>query len=342
MQYKKAKLGDDPWSEDLKREIANSPHYKTVKQWMQDTSIQMENTEYFKWLESQLLEDGSVWNGLLNNKEDIIRQYNNFKHLFTIAPDFAEEQPIMRVVDGCSYYYGPICVKVRGTGEIRVWDGMHRISILLATQQPIEFTICEREDGWQKLLDDLRLLYPTTMYQPIPHPDLIDWASYSHSIKEQQITDIVTALNIKSVLDLGSCHGHVLYNLKDLLRSATGVEYNPVRYRVLKLLFDKLGFESHNADIFDIVSKTAKRFDCVFALAVFHHFAKENPIEKFENLLDRIKEVSDNLLYELPEDGEEQYEWMYHGVDMHALIQSRYKTGTVIPISNRKMILLQN
>jgi hypothetical protein len=302
----------------------------------------MEETEYFKWLESQLEANGSVWNGLLSTRKDIIRQYNNFKHLFEIAPNFVEEQPTTRVIDGCSYYYGPICVKVRGSGEIRVWDGMHRISILLAMSQPITLTICEREDGWQQLLNDLKSLYPTMMYQTIPHPDLVDWQCCNYDAKERQIADIVTANSIKSVLDLGSCHGHVLYSLKNLLQSAAGVEYNPIRYRVLKLLFDKLGFEAHNANIFDVASKTTKHFDCVFALAVFHHFAKENPIEKFESLLDYISKISENLLYELPEAGEEQYEWMYKGIDMHTLIQSRYKSSIVIPMPNRKMMLLQN
>jgi hypothetical protein len=342
MQYKVASLGDDPWSEDLKREIISLPHYKTAKQWMQDINIPMEETEYFKWLKSQLETDGSVWNGLLNSEKDIIRQYNNFKHLFEIAPHFREEQLITRIIDGVSYYYGPICVKIRDNGEIRIWDGMHRISILFAMHQPIEFIICEREDRWQELLSDLKLLYPTIMYQAIPHPDFVDWPVCNYGIKEQQITNVVMAHGIKSVLDLGSCHGHILYNLKDLLQSATGIEYNPIRYRILKLLLDKLGFEPYNANIFDAVNKTTKHFDCVFALAIFHHFAKENPIEKFESLLNRISEISGNLLYELPEADEEQYKWMYQGVDMHALVQSRYKSSTIIPILNRKMVLLQN
>jgi hypothetical protein len=33
--YKVVQLGNDPWSEDLKLEIADSPHYRTAKQWMQ-------------------------------------------------------------------------------------------------------------------------------------------------------------------------------------------------------------------------------------------------------------------------------------------------------------------
>ncbi|MFA5766399.1 MAG: class I SAM-dependent methyltransferase [Candidatus Paceibacterota bacterium] len=342
MQYKMVKLGDDPWSEDLKHEIISSPHYKTAKQWIRNINIPIEETEYFKWLESQLEINGSVWNGLLSTRKDIIRQYNNFKHLFEIAPNFREEEPTTQVINGVSYYYGPICVKIRCNGEIRVWDGMHRISILLATHQPIKFTICEREDGWKNLLNDLKVLYPGMMYQAIPHPDIIDWPCCSYDLKEQQIADVVKVRSIRSVLDLGSCHGHVLYSLKDLLQSAAGVEYNPIRYRVLKMLFDKLGFEAYNANIFDIASKTTKHFDCVFALAVFHHFAKENPIEKLEALLDQIKKISDMLLYELPEEGEEQYKWMYPGIDMHALIQSRYRGGTIIPILNRKMVLLQN
>jgi hypothetical protein len=93
MQYKVVNLGDDPWSRDLKYELVNLPHYKTAKQWMRNIDIPMVETEYFQWLESQLVENGSVWNGLLSNRKDIIRQYHNFKHLFEIAPNFVEEQP---------------------------------------------------------------------------------------------------------------------------------------------------------------------------------------------------------------------------------------------------------
>ncbi|MFA5767540.1 MAG: class I SAM-dependent methyltransferase, partial [Candidatus Paceibacterota bacterium] len=310
-------------------------------QWMLNIDIPMEETEYFKWLETQLITNGSVWNGLLNNREDVIRQYDRFKDLFRIAPNFDEHELISRVINSTAYYYGPICVKVRNDGSLTIWDGMHRISILSALSLPIQFTICERQDKWQNLMDDLKSLYPASLYQAIPHPDFEDWPYFNNDLKESQIADIVKSNGIKSVLDLGSCHGHILYSLRDLLESATGVEYNVVRYNILKLLCDRLGFESYNTNIFDAVSNANTQFDCVFALAVFHHFTKENRIGKFEELLDNIQAASDMLLYELPEQGEEQYEWMYPGVDIHTLIQNRYSDKTIISMQRRKLVLLR-
>ena len=339
--YKIATLGDDPWSEELKLELVNSPHYKTVKQWIEDKNAIMEETAYYKWLKHQLDADGSVWCGILKNDEDIARQHDNFKRLFSTAPNFVEKPLTSEVVNGQTHYYGPICVKIANNGKITIWDGMHRISILLALNLPIQFTICERQKGWQKIVDDLKALCPTIMYQPVPHPDFEDWACCNNDIKELQIANIVKEHNIKSILDLGSCHGHTLYSLRNIIESAVGVEYDQRRYAIMKLLFDKLGFESHNANMFDI-RRSETHFDCVFALAVFHHFSKENPIEKLIELLDHIKRISNTLLYELPEPDEEQYDWMYQNTDMHNLIQSRYKNVTVVPMQKRNLILLDN
>ena len=341
MEYKIVTLGNDPWSEDLKRQIADFPHYKTAKEWIENINIPMEETTYYKWLQHQLDTSGSVWNGILSSKEDITRQYNNFKRLFEIAPNFKIVLPISRIINGVTHYFGPICTKIADNGDINIWDGMHRISILHALNQPIQFTICERQEKWQSLVDDIKALYPSLLYQAIPHPDFADCEHCFNDAKEAHIADIVKAHNIKSVLDLGSCHGHTLYSIRNLLESATGVEYNAIRYRVLRLLFNKIGFESYHTNIFDVVSQNSKHFDCVFALAVFHHFARENPIEKFEELLGRIRSISNMLLYELPEPSEEQYDWMYPSTDMHELIQLRYSSKTVIPMQKRKLMLLQ-
>jgi phospholipid N-methyltransferase len=339
--YKVVNLGCDPWSEELKLKILEFPHYKTAKMWIENIDIAMVETPYYQWLKNELDINGSVWNGILNNEYDITKQYENFKRLFRIAPNFVEHEMMNRVINGCTHYFGPICVKIENDGGISIWDGMHRISILFALGYPIRFTICERQDKWQKIVDDLRQLYPTLMYQSIPHPDFEDWNYCNNDIKELAIKGIVEEHKIKSVLDLGSCHGHVLYSIKKLLNSAIGVEYNRTRYNVLKLLFDKIGFVARNDNFFDVVEQCSQSVDCVFALAVLHHFSKENPIEKFEKLLDHIRRISNMLLYELPEPNEEQYAWMYQDVDMHDLIRSRYKDKTIIQMQNRKLVLLK-
>jgi hypothetical protein len=339
--YKVANLGCDPWSEGLKSQILEFPHYKTAKIWIENINIDMEETPYYQWLKNELDANGSVWNGILNNKSDIIRQYDNFKHLFWMAPSFVEHEIMNRVVNGVMHYFGPICIKIEDDGAMSIWDGMHRISILFALNYPIKFTICERQTKWQKIVDDLKQLYPTIMYQAIPHPDFEDWNYCNNDEKESNIKNIIEEHNIKSVLDLGSCHGHVLYSIRELLKSAAGVEYNQIRYRMLKLLFDKIGFAAYNDNFFNVVEKYQGNVDCVFALAVFHHFSKENPLEKFENLLDHIRKISSTLLYELPEPCETQYDWMYKDVDMHSLIQSRYKNKLVVQMQQRKLILLQ-
>jgi len=339
--YKVVSLGDDPWSEDLKSSILAFPHYKTARMWVENMNVIMEETPYYQWLKSELDINGSVWNGVLNNEYDIAKQYDNFKYLFQIAPNFVEHEIMSRTIDGRRHFFGPICVKIENDGGISIWDGMHRISILYALGYPVRFTICERQDKWQKIVNDLEQLYPTIMYQAIPHPDFEDWNYCNNDIKESCISNIVEEHKIKSVLDLGSCHGHVLYTIRKLLSSAIGVEYSQTRYHILKLLFDKIGFTAYNDNFFNVVERHCDNVDCVFALAVLHHFSRENPIEKFEKLLDHIRRISNTLLYELPEPDEEQYGWMYKDVDMHSLVQSRYETKTIIQMQNRKLVLLK-
>ena len=339
--YKVVSLGCDPWSEELKQEVTASPHYKTVKLWLADKSVAIEETPYYKWLYDQLITEGSVWNGILNSVEDITKRCQFFKQLLDLAPNFPDQPITSKVVDGITYYYGPICIKIANDGGMRIWDGMHRIAILLAMGYPIKLTVCERGKSWQKLVDDLKALYPTLMYQAIPHPEFADWTCCDNSNKESLLVGVVKEHKIGSILDLGSCHGHVLYVLKDIVKSASGVEYNQVRYAAMKVLFDKIGFKSHHGNFFDVIGKLDTTFDCVFALAVFHHFSRENPIERFNELLDRIRRLSDMLLYELPEPGEEQYSWMYD-TDMHKLVQSRYNTVVAtIQMHKRKLVLLQ-
>jgi hypothetical protein len=324
----------------LKNRIIDFPHYKTVKQWIEDKNVLMEKTAYYKWLKDQLIADGSVWNGVLKDEKDIIRQYENFKKLFEIAPHFKNAEPFYRIVNNNIHYYGPICIKIKDDGNFDIWDGMHRISILSAINHPINFTICERHEEWQKLLNDLKKLYPIAMYQAIPHPEFDDWPCQNNNLKELQIIEIIKSNNIKSVLDFGSCHGHILYTLRNLIKSAEGIEYNQIRYRVMKMIFDKIGFIAHNDDFFNIAEKYNKRVDCVFSLATFHHFAKENTLEKFKKLLEHIKRISNMLIYELPEQDEEQYSWMYPDIDMNKLIQSGYGSKYVVQIQKRKLVVL--
>jgi hypothetical protein len=332
------KIEDDPWSEWLKNFVKQWPHYKTVKQWIENPKIDFKDTYYYQWLLDIFVKEGNVWNGILKNEIDILNQCEKFKKMLEVAPNWEIEKDI-RVINGINYYFGDITAKIDANGDIDIWDGHHRIAILLALNLPINVTICERCQQWQQFTDEVKNLYSVHLYQPIPHPDFQDWKYCRSKVKESIIHEIVTAGKIRSILDLGSCHGFIPYTLKDLITSCTGVESDPVRFKILKLLFERLSFNAVNDDIFNFLSSDNNEYDCIFALAVFHHFTKYNPIEKFMQMLDLIRKKSNMLIYELPEPNESQYEWLYKNVDLSTMIHSRYQNTTEYHLENRKLYL---
>lgn len=342
--YKQITLGNDVWSEKFIKIITTQlPHYKTTLMWKKNINIKMEDTPYYKHFYNILQNRGTIWNGIINTKQELIKQYNNFKEMFTIAPNWKEKNYI---VYHNNMYFGKNTCYIKNNGDFELYDGRHRISIKLALEMPINLTICKREHKWEKLVKDLEKLYPTKqLYQSIPHPEFNDWKCFRDNTKENILQEIVEKYKIKNVLDCGSCHGYTLYKLRNLIEKGTGVEYNNTRFLITKLLFNKIGFSVHNTNVLNYLLENNIFYDSIFCLAIFHHLMKENSREQFELFLKKIKNNCKILVYSLPQSNETQFNWIYKEIkkDVYNYIQkiTGFKNQEIYQLRNRKIIVLK-
>lgn len=337
-------LGDDPWSQSFINIMKSLPYHDTLALWKSNPDTKIEDTPYYKYYLDVLTKDGTVWNGILNDEEDVRRQTENFKTMYRIAPNWKPFRKVVsRQVKNYTHYYGPCPIRINNDGNFWLYDGQHRVAILLFMQKPVKLTICERALEWQKLVDDLKEMYGgEKLYQPIPHPDFDSWECGRDNQLDDAVLKIVKDRQVKSVLDLGACHGYTLYKLKELLDSGMAVENNPLRYQVVKLLMSKLGFQSSNLNIKDYIQETPKHYDCILALAVLHHSMRLDSKADFDDLLKGIKAKTKLFLYTLPEPNEQQHRWMYDGIDHHDYIKevTGFENKRVIPLKSRKLIVL--
>jgi len=239
------------------------------------------------------------------------------------------------------YFFGPITVRVDEFGDFVVSDGNHRLALLLANDLPIEVTICERHEKWKEIIIIVDRLYPEVMYQPFRHPEFSDRKCSRSGVTEEIVKNVVDVFQIKTVLDLGCCHGETLYALRDKISFGVGVESNEDRLKLISLLFSKLKFEFSSEDVYDFLKKDDRKFDMILVLAVFHHFMFFNSKERFKELLELIVSKTNFLMYELPEPSEPQYAWMYKDFDAHSFIQSYFVFVDSFKKDRRKIYLLR-
>lgn len=342
--YKEITIGHDPWSQNLINVIKHSPHYKTLELLDKNSDAPLENTPYYTFLKTE----GTLWVGsnnlepIIKNYEDMQKQYEKFKNLFKIAPDWKKEDNIIKIINSKKiHYFGNYPAIIGENGEIGILDGHHRAAILLFLKLPINITICERHPKWALLLEKLEEVYPNKfLYQPIPHPDFYDWTVSRNNEKEIILREILTKHKLTYIVDLGCCHGYTLYELRDIVKKAIGVEYNPIRHQIAKILLYYIGFSCTNEDIFSFMKHYADKADCIFALAVFHHFLKQHSIGEFEELLKLISQKTKYIIYELPHPKEESYMWFPADINIDRMIQqvTKFKKTENINLTNGRSL----
>jgi len=341
-------LGSDPWSEKLKTYLRQLPHYKTMQQLKDNPNIAVDQTEYYKWLLKGLEKRGYVWGGVIKDVKGIEKQCKKFFELIQ-NPSLGEQGDEVifskKNKDGNTYYYGHYPVSVEDDGSFRLMDGRHRAVIKLFNNQPIEITICDRSKKWKVLLENLEIIYAgKRLYQPVNHPDLIGWKSGRDNLIEGHLDGIFKELKIKSVIDLGICHGYTLYKLKDNIETAIGIEYNKTRHSIAKALFDQIGFEAVNINAVEFINKNKKSVDCVLALAILHHIIKQKSKKDFDETLAKISDMCKVFVYTLPEPTEPQFSWIPEEIrdSIHEYIEKKigFANKRVCQLRSRKMIIL--
>jgi len=319
MNAKTVRLSNDPWSEAFISRMKALPHYATLKLWKENPNIEMCRTPYWQWLTNILKMKGSVWGGILNNEEDIKNQYEKFKMLVAIAPNWIVNGEKTRevVVNGVNetWHYGPVSVRIEDNGHFTLFDGNHRTVISIFNNWPVEVNICERSDGWKKFVSGVENLYPTgAIYQPIPHPEFFDWKSSLDTTKEKFLNEWFGKNNISDVVDLGTCHGYTLYSLRNTITRGVGVEDDKFRIKISDFVLNSINMKCMHGTIEDFIKNvTTNRLhhECIMALNVLHHVMKFNKRVDFENMMRNFGNICDIFIYSLPIERERQVEWMY-------------------------------
>lgn len=342
MKYKKILLDNDPWSETFKEHIKHLPHYKTVMLWKSNPNLAIKDTPYYQHYIDILKREGTIWSGIINNEEELLKMALNFKDMYNKRFNWRPTVPEIQISEDGSWFYGDYPVLIKNNGDFMLFDGHHRIAILLAFDKPVNLTIVKRDLLWKDLCDSLDRLYTNhSLYQPIDHPDFNDWVCDRGDKKERVLRNIVKEFGIKSVIDCGVCHGFTLYKLRDLIEKGNGLEYNTTRFLTTKMVYNKIGFITHLSNIMDF--NFIKR-DAIFALAVFHHLMRQHERFDFEILVTKMAQSCKYLIYSIPKKDEPQFHWMYDDIkyDAHKYIKvlTGFKNEKFYSIGKRKIAVL--
>lgn len=330
-----------PYDQKLVRDIKNMHHYKTLLQWQKNINIANEKTEYYKHMNALLKINGTIWNGQINSIADIIALIENFKQMYLNYDEKIHQDKFdYNIIDGINWAYGDFPANITKDGNFQLLDGHHRFAIRLVKELPLYINIYQTADEWITLQKEFDAMYgKNSLYQPIPHKDFKNHhCSYDIALTTS-VQQFIQQENITSVIDVGSCHAYTFFGLYGQLKRAIAIEYDKTRSKLLDglMLAYGDGFESFNGDVLDFIKSFDKRKlgrgkSCIIATAVFHHMAKQLSKDDFDLCLNKLGEMSDYLIYTLPNPDEPQFKWMSNYQDMDAYIlentnkQVLYKT----------------
>ena len=332
-----------PWCQEFRNKIKNSRHYKTIEQWDKNINIPLEETVYYNEMLGLLETNGPLWDGIISKKEDIVETLKNFKKLYLEYEEVLDERAV-HYDKNVEWYYGDYPAQIMDNGNIRLYDGHHRIAIRLFKDYQLYVNICEIDLEWKKITNELYEMYGgKSLYQPIPHPSFIDWECSYDELLTNSLIKFVEDNDIKSVLDVGCCHAYNLYRVANYLDYGTAIEYDEVRSEIVKHLMSKLGLNSYSGNVIDFLKEDSTEFDCIFATAIFHHIAKQSSKEEFDYCLYELGKRSKFLMYTLPVDGEFQYAWIndYPNLDDYIIEKTGKKVIKKIKLRTRELTILK-
>ena len=201
-----------------------------------------------------------------------------------------------------------ISVNIGRDGRLFFNDGRHRLTfckLLEIPKIPIRITI--RHAKWimfKKELFDYAKSRKGKVYAPSTHIDLQSVPSgYGHK-RFELIQKNITAPNKGVVLDIGSHWGYFCHKFEESGFNCLAVENDPENLYFLEKLkkTEERNFSVFNKSIFSL-DLDKKKYDIVLALAVFHHFTKEE--KTYNQLIHFLKNLRMGEMYFEPPDPEE-------------------------------------
>lgn len=199
--------------------------------------------------------------------------------------------------DGACKPYGDedeIYVHIGRNGDYTFANGRHRLCIariLKLDRVPVK--VAKRHVHWvnfrKEILACAKAAAHGKVYAPLPHPDLADIPSHHGHERMEMMANRVSASR-GALLDLGANWGYFCHRFADLGFQCTAVEVDPVHLYFMRKLMraEHKSFEIIDRSILDL--ETARKFDVVLALNIFHHFLKKQDLhERLIRFLSRLE-----------------------------------------------------
>ena len=201
-----------------------------------------------------------------------------------------------------------ISVNIGRDGQLIFNNGRHRLTfckLLEVSEIPVRITV--RHAKWVMFKNQI-LEYTKSrggkVYAPLTHIDLQSIPSvYGHK-RYELIQKNISAIHKGTVLDIGSHWGFFCHKFEESGFDCLAVENDPKNLYFLEKLkrAEERNFSVFNKSIFSLDLDNEK-YDIVLALAVFHHFTKEE--NTYNQLIHFLKNLHVGEMYFEPPDPEE-------------------------------------
>ncbi len=206
----------------------------------------------------------------------------------------------------------PIDVFIGTSGEYVVYDGHHRLAIseILGNKTiPIRILFIRKE--WVDMKDEMEKEYGRkSLYNPIDHPDFVDWEIIRDKGRLKAILDRTGDLygNIENdfvrekVLDIGCHMGHFSVSLARCGANVTGVEGNQYYINVANKIsqFHNIPIKFVREDAWVYMRNNKDKYDYGLCLSFLHHYL----IDKATELVKLMTQCTDIIYVDIGQEKE--------------------------------------
>ncbi len=256
-----------------------------------------EELPYYKRVLSQIEKGIELWS--CKNKDDWENRCQKLDNIFNdIKTNGYRSQLILQnenLGDKALGSFDEITVNIGRNGDLLFNNGRHRLTFaqLIGIERiPIKITVRHKE--WELIKNEIELYAKQNggeVYAPLTHIDLQSIPSH-HTDERYQIIRKHIGQENKTLLDIGAHWGYYCHRFEEDRLGCTAVENAEEHLFFLRKLkrAENREFSIISESILSPNQKGPLLYDIILALAVFHHFLKdEDSFQKFKHLLNSLE-----------------------------------------------------
>ncbi len=187
-----------------------------------------------------------------------------------------------------------IALSIGRHGDLLFNNGRHRLTFckMLGIKE-IPVKIIVRHSKWIKFKKEILFYaknYKGKVYAPLTHIDF-QWIPSHHTDRRFKLIKNNLSVKKGTLLDIGSHWGYFCHKFEKEGFECYSVENDPTNLYFLKKLrrAEKRQFTIVSESIFSFCKHKKRKFDVVLALAIFHHFIKQE--KSFHQLIELLKNL---------------------------------------------------